>query len=119
MVMERSWNNGEIWKKSWHFVISQGLLPILPLNFTQFFLFYLVTGKKLSSNLESLHFLTFSSKCRECIIGKRDGQEKICCQVCGNLLTDKYVGTCSQIGKFLTNVHLTTQYHGPCMDPSQ
>ena len=35
-----------------------------------------VTTKKLSSDLESLHFLMFSAKCRKCKIGKRDGQGK-------------------------------------------
>ena len=37
---------------------------------------FFVTAKKLSSNLESTHFLMFSTKCRECKIGKRDGHGK-------------------------------------------
>ena len=56
---------------------------------------FLVTTKKLSSDLESPHFLTFSVKRRECKIGKRNGHgksrngygkvmEKIFCHVCGN-----------------------------------
>ena len=46
--------------KSWIFVISHRILQIL----TKFVCF-LVTTKKLSSNLESLHFPMFSSKCRK------------------------------------------------------
>ena len=80
-------------------MISQGILQILPPNFTKFVYFF-VTAKKLSSNLESLYFPTFSTKCRECKIGKRDGHgksrnghgkvmEKMFCQVCGNPVNDK------------------------------
>ena len=52
---------------------------------------FFVNAKKLSSNLESLYFLLFSTKCHKCKIGKRDGHGKsrnghgkIFCQVCGN-----------------------------------
>ena len=38
-------------------LFSHGNLPILPLNCTKFVLFFLATTKKLSSNVESLHFL--------------------------------------------------------------
>ena len=37
---------------------------------------FFVTAEKLNSNLESLHFLMFSAKCRECKIGKRDDNRK-------------------------------------------
>ena len=37
---------------------------------------FLVTTKKLSSNLESLHFPMFSAKRHKCKIGKRDGHGK-------------------------------------------
>ena len=53
--------------------------------------FFFFTTKKFSSDLESLHFPTFSAKHRKCKIGKRDGHGKsinghgkIFCQVCGN-----------------------------------
>ena len=51
-------------------------------NFTNFtpkfyqICMFFVTSKKLGSNLESPHFLMFSTKCRECKIGKRDGHGK-------------------------------------------
>ena len=45
---------------------------------------FLVATKKLSSELESVHFLTFSANCRKFKIGERDGHGKIFCQVCGN-----------------------------------
>ena len=44
-------------------------------NFYQIYIFF-VTAKKLSSNLESPHFLTCSTKCRVCKIGKRHGHGK-------------------------------------------
>ena len=37
---------------------------------------FLVTTTKLSSDLESLHFLIFSAKCRQCKVRKRDGHGK-------------------------------------------
>ena len=52
-------------------MISHGILPILP-N-----LYFSVTTKKLSRNLESLHFPTYSAKCRECKIGKRYSHGKL------------------------------------------
>ena len=45
-----------VMEKSWNFVISHEISPILPPNFTNFVNF-LVTARKLSSNLESLRFL--------------------------------------------------------------
>ena len=71
----------KIGQKSWNFVISHRILPILPPNYTKF-VFVLVTAKKLSSNLESLHFPMFLTKCWECKI--RKWSWKIFCQVCGN-----------------------------------
>ena len=44
-------------------------------KFDQICMFF-VTGKKLSSNLESPLFPMFSTKCRECNIGKRNGHGK-------------------------------------------
>ena len=74
MVMEKSWNMKD-WAKvmefcdqSWNFTNFASL--ILP-N-----LYFLVITKKLSSNLETPHFLTFSTKCRECKFGKRDAHGK-------------------------------------------
>ena len=43
-----------------------------PAKFVSFF----VTAKKLSRNLECLHFPMFSAKCRKQKIGKRDGHGK-------------------------------------------
>ena len=51
-------------------------------NFTNFtpnlylICFFLVTTKKLSSDLESQHFLTFSAKRLKFKIGERDGHGK-------------------------------------------
>ena len=39
-------------------------------------LYFFVTTKKLSSDLESLHFLTFSAKRHKCKFGKKDGHAK-------------------------------------------
>ena len=39
-------------------------------------LYFLVATKKLSSDLESLHLLMFSAKCRECKIRKKKGHGK-------------------------------------------
>ena len=75
-------------------MISHGILPILLPNCTKFVL-SLVATKKLSSDLESQHFQTFSAKRHKLKIGQRDGHgksrnghgkvmEKIFCQVCGN-----------------------------------
>ena len=62
----------------------------------------LVTTKKLSSDLESLHFLMFSAKRHKFKIRERDGHgksrnghgkvmEKLFCQVCGNPDKLKYI----------------------------
>ena len=68
---------------------SYGILQILPSNCIKFVFF--PTTKKLSVDVESPHFLTFSAKCCECKIGKRDGHGqsrnghgKNVCQVCAN-----------------------------------
>ena len=47
---------------------SRGIL----LSIIEMYQFFWVTTKKLSSNLESLQFTTFSAKCRKFKIGKRD-----------------------------------------------
>ena len=52
-----------VMEKSSNFDISHGILPILPLNCTKYEMFF-ATTKKLSINVESLHFLTFFSKRR-------------------------------------------------------
>ena len=71
MVMEKSWNMKnwpkvmEFFNQSWNFAPKFYKICM-----------FLVTTKKLSSNLESPHFPMFSGKCRECKIGKRDGHEK-------------------------------------------
>ena len=75
MVMEKSWKSHRTWKicqKSWNFVVSHGILPILPQNYSIF----LVNSKKLSSDLESPHFPMFSAKHCECKIGERNGHGK-------------------------------------------
>ena len=72
--MERSWNMTnlpkamEICDQSWN-------ITNFASKFDQICTF-VVTAKKLSSNLESLHSPTFSAKCRECKIRKRDGHGK-------------------------------------------
>ena len=73
VVMKESMNikNGP---KVMEFGISHGILPILPLNCTKFVFF--VTTKKLSYDLESLHFLMYSTKRHECKIGKMNGHGK-------------------------------------------
>ena len=74
MVMEKSWNMKN-WPKVMEFCDQS-------LNFTTFapkfdqICSFLVTNKKFSSNLKSLHFPTFSAKCRKCKIGKREGHAK-------------------------------------------
>ena len=75
MVMEKSWNM-ENWPK------SHGIL----LSVIEFYQFcpqmyqscmFFATTKKLTIDLESLHFATCSVKCRICKITKRDGHEKL------------------------------------------
>ena len=65
------------WPKVWNFVISHGILSILPPKLYQICIFFLVTTRKLSSNLESLHFPTFSANCRECKTRERNGHGKV------------------------------------------
>ena len=73
MVLEKSWNMTN-WPKVMEFCDQSW-------NFTNFapklyqICSFFVTSKKLSSVLESAHFLTFSAKCK-CKIRKRDGHEK-------------------------------------------
>ena len=50
------------------FVISHGILLILPPNFTKCVQFF-ADGKKFSKTFESLLFLTFSAKYHECKSG--------------------------------------------------
>ena len=59
MVMGKSWNMTN-YQKSWNFVISHGILPILPPNCTKFVFF--VTTLKFSSDLESLNFFPAMQK---------------------------------------------------------
>ena len=58
MVMEKSWHMKND-KKSWHFVISHGTLPILPLQsaITTFVPFF-ADIRTLSISPESPHYLT-------------------------------------------------------------
>ena len=88
MVMEKSWNMKN-WPKVMEFCDESWNFTNFAPQFYQICIFF--TAKKLSSNLESPHFLSFSTKCRECKIRKRDdhgksrnGHGKIFCQVCGN-----------------------------------
>ena len=56
----------------WNFVIqSWNLTNLYKINS------FWVTAKKLSSDLESLHFLAFSAKRRKFKIGERDGHGKL------------------------------------------
>ena len=96
-----SWKSHGTWKigqKLWNSVMSHWILPILPQNYVKFLLFF-VTTKKLSSNLESLHFSTFSAKCCECKIGKKDGYGKS--RNGGGKVIDKYFVKC--LGTLLYN----------------
>ena len=74
MVMEKSWNMKN-WPKVLEFCDSV-------MEFDQFCpqfvcnLFFLVTTKKLGSDLESQHFCKFSAKHCEFKIGVRDGHGK-------------------------------------------
>ena len=91
--MEKSWNMKNLPKvmefcdQPWNF--TKKIPKILP-N-----LYFFVTAKKLSNNLESPHFPEFSTKCHKCNCTKRDGHGKsrnghdkshgkILCKVCGN-----------------------------------
>ena len=74
VVMEKSWSMKN-WPKVMEFCDQSW-------NYTNFapklyqICIFLVTTKKLNSDLESLQFLTFSAKCREWEIGKRNGHGK-------------------------------------------
>ena len=74
MVMEKSWNMTN-WPKVMEFCDQSWDFTNFPCRFYQICIIF-VTAKKLSSYLESLHFLMFAAKCRECTIGKRDGHGK-------------------------------------------
>ena len=71
-------------------MISHGILPIFPPNCTKFVVFF-VTSKKLSSALESLHFLAENVNAKS---RKRDGHGKIFCQVFGKI----FVQVCGNPG---------------------
>ena len=58
----------EFYDQSWNFISFVS-------KFYQICIFS-VAAKKLSSNLESLYFQTFSTKCPECEIRKRNGHGK-------------------------------------------
>ena len=74
VVMEKSWNMKN-WPKVMRFCDQSW-------NFTNFapelyqICIFSVTNKNLSSNLESLHFLTFSAKRWECKFRKRNDHGK-------------------------------------------
>ena len=55
---------------------THGILPILPRIVPNVYVFF-ATTKKISINLESLHFLTFSAKRHTCKIDKRVGHGKL------------------------------------------
>ena len=62
---------------------------------------FLVATKKISSDLESPHFLTFSAKCRKFKIGERDGHGKsrngpeiIDCNTCAHSKRDSDSVSC-------------------------
>ena len=67
MIMEKAWNMNNWPKvmKFWNF--TPELYEICKI---------FATTEKLSINVESLHFLMFSAKWRECKIEKRDGHGK-------------------------------------------
>ena len=89
MVMEKSWNMKicpkvmEFCYQSSNFVISHQIFTNFAPELHQICTFF-ATTKKLSINVESLHFQTISAKHRKCKIEKRDSHGKIFCQVCGN-----------------------------------
>ena len=70
MVIEKSWSMKN-WPKVMEVMEFYQFCPQFVLN-----LFFLVTTKKLSSGLESLHVLTFSEKRCKFKIGETDGHEK-------------------------------------------
>ena len=67
MVMEH-----KDWPKSWNFAISHGIFNFAPRFVPTLSVF--ATTKKVSINVESRHFPTFSTKRCECKINKRDGK---------------------------------------------
>ena len=72
--MEKSWNMKN-WPKLMEFCDQSWNSTNFTPNFIKFVFF--VTTKKLSRNLESPHFLTFSAKCCECEIRKGYGHGKL------------------------------------------
>ena len=74
MVMEKSWNMRD-WPKVMEFCDQLWSFTNFAPKFYHILMFF-ATAKKLSSILESPHFLMFSAKCRECKIVKRDGYGK-------------------------------------------
>ena len=68
MVMGKSWKSHEILLSVMElYKIAPRIVPNL---------YFLATTKKLSSDLECLHFPKFSTKRHECKIRKRDGHGK-------------------------------------------
>ena len=76
MVKEMSWKSHGTCKIGQNVVVSHEILPILARKCTKFVCFF-ATSKKLSIDVESLRFPTYSAKCRECKIAKRDDYGKL------------------------------------------
>ena len=74
MVMEKSWNMKN-WPNVMAFCDQSWYFTNFAPKLYQIYIFFSYT-KKLSSDLQSLQFLTFSTKCRTCKIGKQDGHGK-------------------------------------------
>ena len=58
------------------FIISHGILPIFAPELYHIYMFF-ATTKKLSINVESLHFQMFSTKCHKYEIDKRNGHRRL------------------------------------------
>ena len=87
MVMEKSWNM-EHWPKIMGFCEQSYNVTNLAPNCAKF-VFFWVTSKSLSSDLESPEFPRFSAKRRKCKIEKKDGNPVLDGSVtlCGKLAT--------------------------------
>ena len=86
MVIEKSWN-----MKKWQKVME--FYQFSP----QFVLNFLITTKKLSSDLESLHFLIFSAKCHKFKIEERDGHGKLKKWSWKNILSSLWEPCCAPL----------------------
>ena len=75
MFMEKSWNM-KYWPKVIEFCYQSWNLTYFALKLYQFCRFF-DTTEKLSIDVKSLHFPTFSAKCRECKIENRDVHGKL------------------------------------------